>query len=320
MQLTIMSYNIQHMNSMFSGNVVKDSERSRAQHIAEVITGVQPHLLGICEAANAREEHQHFIDTYLPNSGYQVAMGVSRGRQNLVFYYREPLTLISIDDALDFYAPWQVDIDEDGVKEELRWERKPLEAVFRVGADGTAFRVILVHTKSKGVFSVTDLHHYQKIALGNRKRLVGQALRLRQRLDALLAESPGIPLMVMGDMNDGPGLDAFEQLLGYSFVETVMGSIFQPERILHNALWWMSQDRETRNDLWTADFPDPIVSAPFGMRHRVWIDHILASPGMLRANSPVRLVEKSGTVAPKTKAARDASDHFPIFCQIEMED
>lgn len=37
----------------------------------------------------------------------------------------------------------------------------------------------------------------------------------------------------------------------------------------------------TRDDLWTAEFPDAIVSHPFGYRHRVWIDHILVAPEML---------------------------------------
>ncbi len=319
-QLTIMSYNIRHMNHMFTENRVKDDEVNRAQSIASVIKAIHPHLLGICEAANSPEEHQYFIENYLPDSGYQVAMGVSRGRQNLVYYYRAPLILSTIDDAFDYYTPWQVDIDSDGVKEEFRWERKPLEAVFCIGNDGPDFRVILVHTKSKGVFTVTDLHHYQKLAMGNRKRLVAQAQRLRQRMDALLAEDSRQPLIVMGDMNDGPGLDAFEQLLGYSFVETVMGSVFQPDKIFRNTLWWMTQQKKTRDELWTADFPDPIVSAPFGMRHRVWIDHILVSPDMLKTDNPLRLVKQSGTVAPKTKAARDASDHFPIYCQIEAEE
>lgn len=319
MELTIMSYNIQHMNNMFSNNRVKDSEVSRADNIATVINSVHPHLLGICEAANAMEEHQYFIDTFLPDSGYQIAMGASRGKQNLVFYYRSPLQLITVDDEFDYYGPWQHDIDEDGVKEEFRWERKPLEAVFQIGAQGPQFRVILVHTKSKGVFTVTDLHHYQKIAMGNRKRLVAQALRLRQRLDTLMDTSPHIPVVVMGDMNDGPGLDPFEQLLGYSFVETVMGSVFQPGKIFHNSLWWMSQSREHRNDLWTADFPDPIVSSPFGMRHRVWIDHILVSPDMLNSNSALRLKPDSGQIIPKNRIARDASDHFPVYCHLESD-
>lgn len=317
-QLIFMSYNIRHMNRMFSNNQIPEKHRKRAEQIAAVITAVNPHLLGICEAANAPEEHQYFIEHFLPASGYQVAQGVSRGAQNLVYYYRDPITLVSVDEALSFYEPWASDIDDDGVVEQFQWDRKPLEAVFSIAPAGRQVRVILVHTKSKGVFSVADLYHYEKIALASRKRLVGQGSRLRERLDALLNDAHPLPVVVMGDMNDGPGLDPYELLLGRSFVETVMGSVFDAGRIFHNALWWMSLERGKKDDLWTVDFPDPIVNNPFGMKHRVWIDHLLVSPDMLREDNPVKLVMRSGSIGEKSKAAREASDHFPIYATIEV--
>ena len=96
-QFTIMSYNIENMNQMFESNQIKPNEQQRAQKIAEVIQGIHPHVLGICEAANAQEENQFFIDNYLQNSGYQIAQGTSRGAQNLVFYYRDPVSVDAID-------------------------------------------------------------------------------------------------------------------------------------------------------------------------------------------------------------------------------
>lgn len=318
-EFTIMSYNIEHMNSMFENNTIKPSEKQRARKIAKVIQDINPHVLGICEAANLPEEHRHFIDNYLSGSGYQLAQGVSRGRQNLVFYYRLPFSIISIDDALSFYAPWEADIDDDGLKERHKWDRKPLEEVFEIGSGGPRLRIILVHTKSKGIFSVVDLHHFQKISLANRKRLVAQALKLRNRLDQLLQEVHPLPVVVMGDMNDGPGLDPFEMMVGRSFVETAMGSVYQPSRIFHNTLWWMSEDSELKKTLWTADFPDPIVRHPLGYRHRVWIDHIFLSPDTLRPTNTVRYVMNSGKVGSKNKDSREASDHFVVYCKIEIE-
>ena len=318
-QFTIMSYNIENMNQMFESNQIKPNEQQRAQKIAEVIQGIQPHVLGICEAANAQEENQFFIDNYLQNSGYQIAQGTSRGAQNLVFYYRDPVSVDAIDEATSFYEPWDVDIDGDGLKEHHKWFRKPLEAVFRIGQNGPQFRIILVHTKSKGIFSVVDLANFQKISLANRKRLIGQAVKLRSRMEQLVHANNALPLIVMGDMNDGPGLDPFEKMLGMSFVETAMGSVYGPEEIFHNALWWMTKDTESRKDLWTVEFKDSIVAHPFGYKHRVWIDHILLSPDMLNQAGPVRYVADSGEVAPKNSASRKASDHFAVFCKIETD-
>ena len=318
-EFTIMSYNIEHMNLMFKNNIIKPSKRQRAQKIAGVIHDINPHVLGICEAANSPDEHKHFIDNYLPNSGYQLANGVSRGGQNLVFYYRHPFSVISIDDAISFYKPWIDDIEKDGLKEQHKWERKPLEVVFEAGVGGPKLRIILVHTKSKGIFSVTDLHNFQKISLANRKRLVGQAFKLRNRLDQLLQEPNSLPLVVMGDMNDGPGLDPFEMMIGRSFVETVVGSVYAPSGIFHNTLWWMSKDSGLKKNLWTADFPDPIVNHPFGYQHRVWIDHILLSPDMLLPTNSVRYIMDSGKIGAKNKDSREASDHFAVHCNIEID-
>lgn len=318
-EFSIMSYNIEHMNRMFSNNQIKPQYQERAQKIAGVIQSINPHILGICEAANAPEEHAHFIENYLPGSGYQLAAGSSRGAQNLVFYYREPFSVVSIDKAFSFYNPWQDDVDNDGLKEYFTWERKPLEVVFQVGQTGQRFRCILVHAKSKGIFSVVDLHNFENISLGNRKKLIGQASRLRERLEDLLQAAELMPIVVLGDMNDGPGYDAYEMKLGKSFVETAMGSVFDPGKVFHNVLWWMTQEPGRKKDLWTVEFPDPIVQHALGFKHRVWIDHILLSPDFLKPEAPIRYVEKSGMIGEKTKDAREASDHFAIYCKITVD-
>jgi hypothetical protein len=130
-EFTIMAYNIEHMNLMFENNVIKSRKRERAQKIAKIIQDINLHVLGICEAANSPDEHKHFIENYLSGSGYQLAQGVSRGGQNLVFYYRDPFTIKSIDDAFSFYDSWIADIEEDGLNEQHKWERKPLEELYR---------------------------------------------------------------------------------------------------------------------------------------------------------------------------------------------
>lgn len=316
---TVMSYNIENMNKMFQDNAIKQNQQKRAQMIADVIKNINPDVLGICEAANAPEEHMHFIDNYLQGSNYQLAHGTSRGAQNLVFYYRQPFSVVSIDDNISYYDPWKTDIDDDGLKEWHKWHRKPLEVEFEIGANGPRVRFILVHSKSKGIFSVVDLHNFQKISLGNRKRLAGQANKLRNRLDQLIQAQNPTPVIVMGDMNDGPGFDSFERMIGKSFVETTMGSVFEPDKVFHNALWWMSADSKLKDDLWTVSFQDPIVSNPLGFKHRVWIDHILLSPDMLNANTnnQVRYVANSGRVGDKDKDSWSASDHIPVYCKIK---
>lgn len=316
----IMSYNIEHMNKMFtSDHKIKESKLEKAKSIAKVIKEVDPDILGICEAANHPDEHKYFIDNFLPDSGYRIAHGVSRGIQDLVIYYRDPFSVVSIDKDIDYYSPWDEDINNDGMKEHLLWDRKPLEVEFKIGSNYPHLLIILVHTKSKGIFSVVDFHEFQKIAQANRARLIGQAQKLRARLETFLDTYDPYPVIVMGDMNDGPGLDPYERTLGKSFVETLMGSVYHPNRIFHNALYWMAEEsRETKKELYTAEFPDPIVNHPFGYKHRVWIDHILVSPVMLDPACPVRYVEKSGQIIKKDRISKKASDHFAVWCKIEV--
>jgi len=315
----IMSYNIENMNEMFSNNVVKPGKQERAQKIAKVITDVSPHVLGICEAANTKDEHQHFIDTYLPGSGFKIALGESRGAQNLVFYYKDPFVLDSLDASIAYYVPWDEDVDEDKLKEHHKWDRKPLEAIFKIDPAGPKILIILVHTKSKAVFDVVEFHDFQKIAQANRTRLIAQALKLRRRLEELLGSAAPKPIMIMGDMNDGPGLDPYERNLGKSFVETAMGPVYHPNLIFHNTLFWMTErDAATKKSLYTAEFPDPIVTHPERLKHLVWIDHILVSPDMLKADSAVRYVQDSGTIAIKGADSKKASDHFAVWCKIKI--
>jgi endonuclease/exonuclease/phosphatase family metal-dependent hydrolase len=310
----LMAYNVKWMADLFEGAVPKPAGVTRVQAIADVIKRVNPSVVALSEAANDRAANEGFIAAFLPDSGYKVAAGQSRGRQDLVVYHRPPFEVVSIDDAYGYYDAWTDDVDQDGVEERLRWERRPLEIVFRIGAAGPKFRLIVVHTKSKGIFDVTDLAGFQTISLGNRKKLVAQATKLRTRLDKLLRA--GESLIVLGDFNDGPGMDAFERVLGGSFVENVMGSVFEPELVLHNTLAWMTHTTTDRANLWTVDFPDPIVNPQRGVTHKVWIDHILASPDLVRPRGSLRVVRDSGRIAARDAIARKASDHVAVHCKL----
>jgi hypothetical protein len=180
---TVMAYNVEWMSRLFDAGLVKPGEIARARAIAKVITRVNPDVLALSEAANDPAAHQSFIAGFLTGSGYRVATGKSRGLQDLVVYYREPFVVEKVDDAFDEYSSWTDDVDADGVLEHFRWERRPLEVAFRVGSNGPRFRLMLVHTKSKAVFDVVDLAGFQNVSLGNRKKLVAQATRLRRRVE-----------------------------------------------------------------------------------------------------------------------------------------
>lgn len=318
MKYRITSYNIEHMQKLFNRNCFTEEGVSKAEAAAVTLGETSPHIAGIVEATHRIGDHNYFLEnTPLSKLKFKVAKSShKRGKQDLVFYYREPFKVVSMDENISFYNDWLEDIDNDSIKEQLHFERRPFEVVFEDTSTQKQLLIILVSFKSKGVFSTTDIHQYEHLALANRKKLYGQAKKVRERVDNLLDEDPTRALIVMGDMNDEPGLDHFEKILGESAVETITGSIYYPEKILHNTLWHYFEDNR-HQELWTTEYPDPIV-ANFNM-HRAWLDHIFVSPGMLHSNGPIQLIKKSGTIANKTDLAKSASDHFPIFCDISIQ-
>ncbi|MBN2342557.1 MAG: endonuclease/exonuclease/phosphatase family protein [Deltaproteobacteria bacterium] len=317
MTYRIASYNIENMRQLFKKNRFTDESLAKAEAAAATLADSAPHIAGIVEASDRLGDHQYFLDnTPLSPFSFQVAKSNhKRGKQDLVMYYRHPFEVVSMDDNVSFYNDWLEDIDNDSIKEQLHYERRPLEVIFRNTQTGKELLIIVASFKSKGVFLTTDIHQYEYLALANRKKLYGQAKKVRERIDCLLDASPDLPFIVMGDLNDEPGLDHFEKILGASAVETITGNIYYPQKILHNTLWHYKESGREK-ELWTTEYPDRIV-ANFSM-HRAWLDHIFVSPAMLRDTSPIRLVKDSGAISEKTDTAKLASDHFPIYCDIEM--
>ena len=60
-----------------------------------------------------------------------------------------------------------------------------------------------------------------RMGIANRRKQQAQAVWLRQRIEGHL--NAGESLIVLGDLNDGPGLDTYEELFGRSSVEIILG-------------------------------------------------------------------------------------------------
>jgi endonuclease/exonuclease/phosphatase family metal-dependent hydrolase len=310
---TVMTYNIENMSSMFKKNKLDESRKARFDAVSKTIKSINPDILGIVEASNKVENHQQFIEKY--NMDYKIASSqYKRGKQDLIFYYKDKFEVVSIDANYNYYDQWIEDIDNDSIKEVCEFERYPLEVKFKEKQTGKVFLIILLLLKSKGVFSVTELQAYQNFALANRKKLHAQAKKVRERIDYLMINEPDLPVIVMGDYNDSPGLDFYQKIIGESAVETIMGSVFFPERILHNTLYHIKENNPSK--AWTTEFTNPTLNT--SKMHRSWIDHLCITPNFFDIDSPIKYVLNSGAIAEKTDAAKCASDHYPIYCKFSI--
>lgn len=208
----------------------------------------------------------------------------------------------------------RIDLDIDATEDKVVFSKPPLELALTT-TSGFAFRMIGAHLKSKAPHGARDDAHAMQISIANRRKQLAQAVWLRARIDAGVAE--GVPLMLMGDLNDGPGLDVFENLFGRSSVEVVLGAggahpLFDPHaaRALGQRLGAMP----TTSRFWIRD-EERFLQA--------LLDYIMVCPALRRKKPRWRIWHPLDDPAcwgnPVLRDALvTASDHFPVTLDIDL--
>ncbi|MEM7210520.1 MAG: endonuclease/exonuclease/phosphatase family protein [Pseudomonadota bacterium] len=136
------------------------------------------------------------------------------------------------DIAPRFDSVYPLDVDGDGRIDLHRFSKPPLETEIRVLGTDAVFRMIGVHAKSKAPHGAETPEEVMRISVRNRRKQLAQCAWLRARVEEHLDR--GDDLIILGDFNDGPGMDRYERLFGRSGMELVMGDVGEPDRILRN--------------------------------------------------------------------------------------
>lgn len=299
----------------------------RSKLLAAMIQEVDPGILGLVEAPPDHARTKAFVDNYLEGS-YRVYQGEKRGSLGLAFLVRSDLDIDakvrSKRQSLKDFRLGGFDADGDGIKENYSWwNRVPVEAEFSGNDLDKNATFVLIHAKSKGAFIPGDLYAYERLSRANRMKLRAQANAIRKRLDQLIDENGKGRVIVMGDMNDGPEFDVYAAMLGGAFLEPVMGSIWDPVRIMHNC--HMQLRKEER---WTIDFKDRVLN-PLGRSRygvpselRSWIDHILVSPelkgSVVRNSSGILHKQPRVEGFPKEHLGMRGTDHHPPYVTLDL--
>ena len=220
-------------------------------------------------------------------------------------------------EAPRFDGVFRIDLDIDATLDLVRFSKPPLEVRLEPVAGGPALRLIGVHVKSKAPHGADTPEEILRISIANRRKQLAQCIWLRQRVEGHLAA--GEPLILLGDLNDGPGLDTFEALFGRSGVEIVMGDGAPPELRLF--------DPHARRAL-GARIPAQESTARFFIeKERRWLsallDYILVSPDILARAPDWRIWHPFDDAAIYADSElRDAllrsSDHFPVTLDVAL--
>jgi endonuclease/exonuclease/phosphatase family metal-dependent hydrolase len=218
------------------------------------------------------------------------------------------------------FEPFLLDADNDGIEESYSFERRPLYAEIRP-AEGVPFRVLGLHLKSKGITSAYEWSRWWELADSNRKKILAEAAHIHDAfINPYLTDdkTKQIPLIVCGDINDGPGLDASEKRLFGSGIERLMGSIWQSDFCLRNAIFDALKpgDKEKLDfsSIYTAIYSDPIFNKA---TQKDWIDHILYSKCQIASwVRSAQIHHKMPDKADIWEKYKYASDHHPVSVEI----
>ncbi len=338
MKLRVAVYNMEWMVRLFNQNgqpKTSGAEGERSAHLAEVVSTIDPDILCVVEGPDttvsgskkASKQMEAWAAHHGLDSSYKGDHGFPSGgtqelcvlfKSNKVKLKHKPMKSSS---KHPFNEPFLMDTVESLIKEHYEHYRPPFEVSVSSAAGGDEIaRIIVAHSKSKGIFDRVDMARFEQISERNRKKLYAECMSIRERCDQWLIEDPNLKIIVAGDFNDGFGMDHFERRYMRSAVEVLLGDVWYPERLLKHTL---PQPKLNKYG-WvpsSSNFKDRLTGDTFN----VLIDHLLVSQNIKVKEAMVwnpYLKQEDDAKTSQVKAIKDAllkaSDHFPASAILEL--
>ena len=332
--MRIATYNVEWFNSLFddNGQLIDDGSWSsrwdvtKAQQIAglgHVFGAIDADAVMIIEAPDT-SPHRHTVaalEVFAQRFGLrarEAIIGFPNDTQQEIALLYDPDVVTAVHDPQStpqvpsFDTELQLDVDVDAHPDPIRWSKPPLEVALTTPSG--PLRLIGVHAKSKAPHGARDDAEASRISIQNRRKQLAQCIWLRKRVTEHL--DAGDDVIVLGDFNDGPGLDEYEKLFGRSGVEIVLGEgeatrLYDPhaQMVLGRRIGAMPA---------TARFKrkgQPYLQA--------LLDYVMISPA-LRRKSPHWQIwhpfdhPECYADVPLRNALLAASDHFPVVLDIDL--
>lgn len=338
--MRIATYNVEWFTSLFDrrGRILDDGEKSarygvsRAEQLGAlgiVFTAVDADCFLIVEApdANGRRHTVPMLEAFAARFGLRqrrAVLGFANETQQEIAALYDPDRLSlrhepaeGTPEAPRFDTSLLIDLDIDDRLDTVVFSKPPLELVLET-PQGLRARLIGVHIKSKAPHGAADPAAEVRLAIENRRKQLAQCLWLRRRVEAHL--EAGESLIVLGDFNDGPGLDEYEKLFGRSGLEIVLGEGGPAARRLYDPHARLGRGQSAAAPASARFFlPDP----PPGHYFSAMLDYILVSPDLCRAGPRWRIWHPFDDPAcyrtPELREALlQASDHFPVSLDLDF--
>ncbi|WP_370159135.1 endonuclease/exonuclease/phosphatase family protein [Salipiger bermudensis] len=333
--MRLATYNIEWFDALFddAGQLLNDggwsarhdiTRQQQTEALGIVFTAMDADAVMIIEApdSNSRRDTDRALKTFAEAFELrtrEVLTGfVNDTQQEIALLYDPSVVTVrhapgDSSDAPRFDRVFHIDLDIDATRDKVSFSKPPLE-IEAVTASGKVLRLIGAHLKSKAPHGARTRDQIMRLAIANRRKQLAQAIWLRRRVEALLEE--GESVIVMGDLNDGPGLDEYEHLFGRSSVEIVLGDggppLFDPHAERALASKFGAQPTTARFYL-----------KPEKRYMQAMLDYIMVSEDLARTRPSWRIWHPfDDPVCWRTPELReallDASDHFPVTLDIGL--
>jgi len=339
----IATYNVEWFSNLFAedGSLLNDSgwsgrhdvtRRDQLAALGKVFRVLDADAVMVIEApeSNRRRSGTEALENFAAHFGLRTnksLMGFDNHTQQEICLLYDPNQLSARHDPVGdvtgkkgsaqsprFDGVFRIDLDIDATEDLVRWSKPPLEAALET-RDGTHLRLIGVHAKSKAPHGARGEAEIMRLSIANRRKQLAQCLWLRKRVLEHLEANES--LIVLGDFNDGPGLDEYEKLFGRSGVEVVQGAQGEPQLFDPHARAARGGKGQTL----------PATARFFLAKQKRWLsallDYIMVSPDLMSKRPDWRIwhpFDDQGCYrnAELRQALLTASDHFPVTLDLDF--
>lgn len=325
--LKVTSWNIEWLDTLLK-EPIDNKKQIRIDAIKQEIFQIDADVLCMLEGVKGEIKIDAFCSDVLEEKYFAVKSASNdykqKGRQWIWFLVKENLidkvSLLPTKIYDKFAgASWQVNYWGDFKSTIHRHYRHP--QVLVLNWHNTRLELIGLHTKSKFVFGGESAWKDEGVkrekfiikAIKARIKMTTEVANVRKYIDKKFEQVSNPAILVMGDLNDGPGKEFFEKrYIFFDLLSNLQGDVFSAKKYLNHALF--DFDEDLRWTCYFKDFIDPERNP------KILLDHILFTQGLVDNSLPIKIGSKSGYIeheihelvnASNPKYA-NTSDHKPV--------
>ncbi|MBP2147164.1 endonuclease/exonuclease/phosphatase family metal-dependent hydrolase [Methanofollis sp. W23] len=326
MTLKITTWNIEHAGKLIADPPSK-AILNRRGRVKNTIDQIDPDILCLQEGPKGEEGIIAFASEVLENGWSPILLHEREGtRPNSRAYHQKGtqwiwfLVRAGLEGRCALQSPgiWQAftasttwPVHFWGQEEAMQHShyRHPQVLAYDTGNNQT-IEFIGVHLKSKinreRIIRDDDgnlIGPYVNEAIKARIKLATEARNVRQYITSKFNQIEHPHLVILGDCNDGPGQDYFENAyLFFDLVSNLQGDMILAEQFFIHAL--IVDPPHLR---WTARFRDEVLGIP-ASKNPLLLDHILLSRSLVDGTSNLRIDDE------RTKVEHEAYEIFNANC------